>query len=156
MRKKSVSLFAIALFIGCMGGGSIRDLSLSPAATIIRTDNYKILGKSEGQSSSFFLFNLFPVTNPMNIEYALSQAVQKIPGGQSMVNIRIWHETQYFFPLGRVHTVNVEGDVVSFDSSIDPEKIQLKDPKKQKSPDEGIKVGGEKPPTGGITVGGKK
>ncbi|MBE7413579.1 MAG: hypothetical protein L6Q54_06065 [Leptospiraceae bacterium] len=159
MKKRSVSFLLIAqlFFASCMGGGYSRDISITPSATVIRTDNYKILGKSEGRSSVFFLFNLFPVTNPLNIEYALSQAVQKIPGGQSMVNIKIWHETQYYFPLGRVHIVNVEGDVVSFETSpiqeILPDK---KDPtKKQKLPDGGIKVGNEKPPAGGITVGGK-
>ena len=53
------------------------------------------------------------MTNPLNIEYAMSQAVQKIPGGDTIINISIWHETHYYFPLGTVSVVKVEGDVIS-------------------------------------------
>jgi hypothetical protein len=84
-----------------------------------------ILGSAEGESSTFFYLGLFPLTNPLNIEYAMSQAVQKIPGGDTLVNVKIWHETHYFFPLGTVSVVKVEGDVISV-KEIDP---PLGDPK---------------------------
>jgi len=110
-------------------GGNVRQIGLVPSATIIQSTDYKILGRAEGESSTFFLLGLFPVTRPLSINYALNQAVEKVKGGNSMVNISIWHETHFYFPLGRVSVVKVEGDVVGFapiDSGIKDNKSQTK------------------------------
>ena len=117
-------LFILFLFVNCMGGitdkgGRVRNTGLISEATLIRKDKLNILGSSEGESSTFFYLGLFPLTNPLNIEYAMSQAVQKVPGGDTLVNVKIWHETHYFFPLGTVSVVKVEGDVISV-KEIDP------------------------------------
>ena len=117
-------LFILFLFMNCMGGitdkgGRVRNTGLISEATLIRKDKLNILGSSEGESSTFFYLGLFPLTNPLNIEYAMSQAVQKVPGGDTLVNVKIWHETHYFFPLGTVSVVKVEGDVISV-KEIDP------------------------------------
>ncbi len=117
-------LFILLLFMNCMGGitdkgGRVRNTGLISEATLIRKDKLNILGSSEGESSTFFYLGLFPLTNPLNIEYAMSQAVQKVPGGDTLVNVKIWHETHYFFPLGTVSVVKVEGDVISV-KEIDP------------------------------------
>jgi hypothetical protein len=111
-------LFILFLFMNCMGGitdkgGRVRNTGLISEATLIRKDKLNILGSAEGESSTFFYLGLFPLTNPLNIEYAMSQAVQKVPGGDTLVNVKIWHETHYFFPLGTVSVVKVEGDVIS-------------------------------------------
>lgn len=111
-------LFILLLFMNCMGGiidkgGRVRNTGLISEATLIRKDKLNILGSAEGESSTFFYLGLFPLTNPLNIEYAMSQAVQKVPGGDTLVNVKIWHETHYFFPLGTVSVVKVEGDVIS-------------------------------------------
>ncbi|MCB1156362.1 MAG: hypothetical protein H7A25_21265 [Leptospiraceae bacterium] len=126
-------------------------MAFVPAATIVRGEGYKILGREEGETSTFFLFGLFPLTNPLNIEYAMSQAVQKIDGGQSLVNVGIWHETHYYYPIGTVSVLKVEGDVVNF-SSVDRPLFEDKEKKGSK-----VKIGNlPKTNSGGLTVGGKK
>lgn len=95
-------------------GGFVRQMAILPAATIVRGSSYKTLGTAQGESSTFIILGLFPITRPLNIQYAMSQAVRKVEGGQSLVNLKIWHETHYYFPLGKVSVVKVEGDVVSF------------------------------------------
>jgi hypothetical protein len=123
-------LFILFLLMNCMGGitdkgGHVRNTGLISEATLIRKDKLNILGSSDGESSTFFYLGLIPLTNPLNIEYAMSQAVQKVPGGDTLVNVKIWHETHYFFPLGTVSVVKVEGDVISV-KEVDP---PLGDPK---------------------------
>lgn len=118
------------LFMNCMGGiiekgGRVRNTGLISEATLIRKDKLNILGTAEGESSTFFYLGLIPLTNPLNIEYAMSQAVQKIPGGDTLVNVKIWHETHYYFPLGTVSVVKVEGDVISV-KDIEPSSGDLK------------------------------
>lgn len=78
-------------------GGRVRDPRLIDSATILRSTDYEELGTSTGESSVFFLFGLIPMTNPLNMDYALSEAVRKIPGGKTMVKVRYWHETHLFF-----------------------------------------------------------
>lgn len=108
---------------GCAGGvtergGHTRVVQMTPQATIIRSSGYSKLGKAEGESSTLYLLGFIPVTNPLNMEYAMSQAVQKVPGGQSMVDIVYWHETHYYFPLGLVSVLKVEGTVVSLQANL--------------------------------------
>ncbi len=125
-------------------GGSTDHVMLLPSATMIRGAPYEILcydasrradGEGEessappvravpleeyeggceevGESSTFFLFNLFPVTPRLDMEYAMAVAIQKLEG-DSMVNIRAWHETHYYSLLGRVSVLKVKGDVIRF------------------------------------------
>jgi hypothetical protein len=130
-------LLSVLVSVNCAGaltekGGQTRNNHITPQATLIRSSNYKILGTSSGESSTLFLFGLFPVTNTLDIEYAMSQAVQKVPGGQSLVGIQYWHETHVFFPLGTVSVLVVEGKVISYESDIsEQDKTQKKNSKKQ-------------------------
>lgn len=122
------------------------NMHMTPSATIIRSDGYKILGTEIGETSTFFLFGLIPVTNPVNIEYALSQAVQKIEGGESMINLVIWNEIHYFYPLGTVSVTKVKGDVISLKANQTPlfeESKSSKGIKVNSSIQGGIKVGGQ-------------
>jgi hypothetical protein len=122
------------------------NMQMIDSATIIRSEGYKILGTETGETSTFFLFGLIPVTNPVNIEFALSQAVQKVQGGDSIVNMTVWHETHYFFPLGTVSVTKVRGDIVSLktDSTV-PLFEEADKNKKTTSPKKGIdkKSGGK-------------
>ncbi|PJZ57304.1 hypothetical protein [Leptospira barantonii] len=188
--NKRITFFAIILFFvlgNCMGatlfepGGRARGPAIYESATIIRTSGYDILEESEGESSTFFLFGMIPVTNPISIDYALSQAVQKVPGGRSLVGIRVWHETHVMFPLGTVSVLKVKGDVIG--NKEESERLKLENQKKEaaeaaakegkqnvesspsSSPSSsgGISVGGGKrssnsgsQESGGISVGGKK
>src|SRR5262249_2769340 len=69
----------------------------------------------EGESSVFFLFNIVPVTPPINPEYAIGSAVQRLEG-DTMINIRTWHETHYYSILGRVSVFKVKGRIIKFQS----------------------------------------
>nr|WP_230458309.1 hypothetical protein [Leptospira weilii] len=173
-----IGFFTIVLFFvfgNCMGatlfspGGRVRSPALYDSATIIRTAGYDILEESEGESSTFFVFGMIPLTNPISIDYALSQAVQKVPGGRSLVGIKVWHETHVMFPLGTVSVLKVKGSVIG--NKEEAERLKLEQQKKESSTEDaiskdekqnsgGISVGGGKrssPPTsGGISVGGKK
>jgi hypothetical protein len=93
-------------------GGRVTNTRLIDSATIIRSKDYMELGVSSGESSVFFLFGLIPVTNPLNMDYALSEAVQKIPGGKSLIKIKYWQETHLFFPVGTVSVLKVKGTVI--------------------------------------------
>lgn len=109
--------FLIFFLASCAGaitdrGGHSRVIRMAPAATIIRSQDYTILGKAQGESSTLFLLGLFPVTNALNMQYAMSQAIQSYPGGQSMTDMVYWHETHYYYPIGTVSVVKVEGTVV--------------------------------------------
>ena len=91
-----------------------RDVSILNEARIIREVNYQIIEKAEGEHSQFYFLYIFPVTPHLDMEYALSQAVQKVENGESIVNLKIWHETHNYFPLGKVSVVKVEGDVIKY------------------------------------------
>jgi hypothetical protein len=139
IQKKLVSIF-LFLCLNCMAAIRNKNVSLGqnqivPSATIIREDGYKVLGESSSETSTFFILGLFPVTNPLNIEYALSQAVQKIPGGNSMIGVYIWNENQNIFPLGTISVLKVKGTVISF--KVEPEEKESiqnskESPKKKK------------------------
>ncbi len=151
------------LFLSCTGnpfnwekGGHVREASIVPSATIIRGEGYKILEKAEGESSTYMFLGLIPMTDPLNIEFAMSQAVQKVEGGQSLVNVEVWHETHYYFPVGKVSVLKVRGDVVSFAAGTE----QLFQDKKGKEVKPTEPSGGLKVPVpkeeGGLKVGGNK
>ncbi|TGL75877.1 hypothetical protein [Leptospira yasudae] len=177
------SVLIVSLLGNCMGatlfepGGRVRSPGIYESATIIRTSGYDILEEAEGESSTFFVFGLIPITNPISIDYAMSQAVQKVPGGRSLVGIKVWHETHVMFPLGTVSVLKVKGSVIG--NKEESERLRLEEqrkketaetsasqPQDEKSKPEsssgGISVGGGKrssnagQESGGISVGGKK
>ena len=88
-------------------------VELGPPVKYVKREDYKGGCEQEGEHSMFFLFNLIPATAPLNPEYALSQAVQRLEG-DTMVNIRAWHEVHYYSVLGRVSVFKVRGDVIRF------------------------------------------
>lgn len=174
------STLLLAALASCMGatlfspGGRVRSPGMYDSATIIRTSGYDVLEESIGESSTFFVFGMIPITNPISIDYALSQAVQKVPGGRSIVNIKVWHETHVMFPLGTVSVLKVKGSVIG--NREEAEKLKLEQQKKDAeagkdpastrtdsdpSSSGGFSVGAKKSSdssqdSGGISVGGKK
>lgn len=95
-----------------------------PAGPPVRFEDpgtYKGGCELEGESSVFFLFNLWPATPRLNPEYAFAAAVQKVEG-DSMINVQTWHETHYYSLLGLVHVFKVRGDVIKFLTGEDPRK----------------------------------
>lgn len=84
----------------------------------------------EGESSIFFLFNMFPVTGKLDPEYAIATAVQRLEG-DTMIRMRTWHETHYYSILGRVAVFKVRGRVIKF---LSQEELDPKNPRKETDP----------------------
>ncbi|MBM9576131.1 hypothetical protein JWG45_03100 [Leptospira sp. 201903070] len=157
------STLLLAALANCMGatlfspGGRVRSPEMYDSATIIRTSGYDVLEESIGESSTFFVFGMIPITNPISIDYALSQAVQKVPGGRSIVNIKVWHETHVMFPLGTVSVLKVKGNVIG--NREEAEKLKLEQQKKDAEAAKNPSSAGsesDSPSSGGISVGSKK
>ncbi len=85
----------------------------APPVKKVNPEDYNGSCRVEGESSQFFLFNMFPAAGSINAAYAISQAVQKMEG-DTMINLQEWHETHYYSILGRVAVYKVTGDVIQF------------------------------------------
>lgn len=85
--------------------------------------------EQEGESSVFILFNFIPVTSPLNPEYAIGIPVQKMEG-DSMINIRYWHETHYYSALGRVSVFKIRGDVIKY---LSEDEIKQREARRKKA-----------------------
>lgn len=84
-----------------------------PPVRYIPAEEYTGGCEEEGEHSMFFIFNIIPVTSPINPHYALSMAVQRLEG-DSMIHIKTWHETHYYSLLGRAIVYKIRGDVIRF------------------------------------------
>lgn len=82
---------------------------------LILRDAYQGGCERDGQTSVFFLLNLFPLTDPLDTERAIALAVQSVEG-DSMVNLRVWHEIHYYGLIGRVAVWHVRGDVIRYET----------------------------------------
>lgn len=98
--------------MGCIGSHVSKEIYLYDSATVVRSTDYKILGKGKGQDSAFYLLGMFPVTKAPNVELAMSQILEKYPTGKTLINVKIQREDKAYFPLGLVTVVNVTADVV--------------------------------------------
>lgn len=103
---------ALIMAMGCIGSHVPKEIHLFDSATVVRSTEYKILGKGKGQDSAFYLLGMFPVTKAPNVELAMSQILEKYPTGKTLINIKIQREDKAYFPLGLVTIVNVTADVV--------------------------------------------
>lgn len=88
----------------------------TPPVTYVTPEEYKGGCEVNGESSRFFLFHLWPVTPALDPAYAMGIPVQELEG-DSMINIRTWHETHYYSILGHVRVFRVRGDVIRFDEA---------------------------------------
>ncbi|TGM56195.1 hypothetical protein EHQ91_15035 [Leptospira biflexa] len=105
-------LIGIINLVGCIGSHVPKEIHLFDSATVVRSTDYKVLGKGTGQDSAFYLLGMFPVTKAPNVELAMSQILEKYPTGKTLINIKIQVEDKAYFPLGLVTVVNVTADVV--------------------------------------------
>ncbi|MCR9143677.1 MAG: hypothetical protein NXI24_15625 [bacterium] len=87
--------------------------SLGPPVRLTPAENYRGGCEVEGESSVFLLFNIWPATRPLDVEYAISTAVQRLEG-DTMIRIHAWHETHYYSLLGRARVFKVRGDVIRY------------------------------------------
>ena len=90
--------------------------NLGPPVFYLEPTEYQGAGCfSDGESSVFFLFNLWPVTPPLDPDYAISLAVQRLRG-DTMINMVFWHEVHYYSLLGSAFVFHVRGNVIKFAS----------------------------------------
>ena len=87
--------------------------NLGPPITYLEAHNYSGGCEQTGESSVFFLFNMWPATPPLDPEYAVAAAVQGLEG-DTMINITYWHETHYYSLLGTAFVFKARGDVIKF------------------------------------------
>lgn len=77
---------------------------------------YKGGCEEEGETSRFYMLHLWPVTPPLDPAYAMGRPVQELEG-DTMINVRAWHETHYYSILGHVRLYRVRGDVIRFNTT---------------------------------------
>ncbi len=87
--------------------------TLGPPVRLVPMAEYDGRCSLTGEASTFFLFNLWPVTPPLDAEYAIGSAVQSVEG-DTMIRIRIWHESHYYSLLGHAQVLKARGDVIRF------------------------------------------
>ncbi|MCB1169617.1 MAG: hypothetical protein KDK25_04755 [Leptospiraceae bacterium] len=85
-----------------------------PAIKLVSPKTYSGGCEQTASSSVYYLLHLFPATPPMDAHYALGLAVQKLEG-DTMINIKTWHETHYYSLLGHVRVFKIKGDVIRFE-----------------------------------------
>ncbi len=87
--------------------------TLNPAFLYVDPDRYNGGCEVTGESSVFFLLNLWPVTPDLDPSYAIGTAIQEREG-DNMIRLRAWRETHYYSLLGRAVTWKVRGDVIRY------------------------------------------
>lgn len=104
-----------------------------PPVYYISEKEYEGGCEQTGESSVFFLFHMWPVTEPLHPEYALGQAVQSLEG-DTMIRAKSWEEQHVYFVLGRVSVYKVRGDVIKFLTVEETEKARKLEIEKKKKP----------------------
>lgn len=94
--------------------------SLGPPVVYLPAHEYRGGCEQTGETSVFFLFNMWPSTAPLDPEYAVATAVQSLEG-DTMINISYWHETHYYSILGTAFVFKARGDVIKF---LAPEELR--------------------------------
>lgn len=104
------SLLICSLLTGCVYSHT-RVLGIEPQARVI-DQNYRVLGESEGKSSSFNLLWIIPVTPRVSYDRAVYEAVSKYRG-DNLIDVRTWLERQIWFG-GMVEILHVKGTVIQY------------------------------------------
>ena len=103
----------ISIFIsGCLHF-STRAAGIEPQARIFENKKYTVLGEAEGQSSSFNLLWIIPVTPRIDCKKAADQAVES-KNGDNLIEVRTWKERQVWL-LGLVEILYVRGKVIRYE-----------------------------------------
>jgi hypothetical protein len=85
---------------------------IEPLARALEQSDFEDLGESDGESSSFILLWLIPVTRPLSYDAAVDDAISK-KDGDNLINVRSWIERQYWV-MGTVQVLRVKGSVIRY------------------------------------------
>lgn len=99
------------LITGCLSSRFI-SRGIEPEVYPHKSSRYIVLGPSEGQSSSFNLIWLIPVTPRVNYKQAADEAIGKL-GGDNLIDVKIWMQKTHWI-IGTVDTLHVKGTVIQY------------------------------------------
>lgn len=113
MRGAVVALCAIGLFTfaGCLSI-STHPRGAEPSARPMEDRPYEIVGQSEGESSSFRLFWIFPVTPSLDLNRAVEEAIIA-KGGDNLIGVT-WSVERQVWIVGTLIGVHVKGQVIRY------------------------------------------
>ena len=100
------------LVAGCLHK-RVRPTGLGPQAKVMENKKYRVLGESEGQSSSFNLLWLIPVTVRIDYDRAVNEAINSLHG-DNLIEVRTWKEIQIWI-VGMVEILHVKGKVIQYE-----------------------------------------
>jgi hypothetical protein len=112
-------VFSITCLIACaiLATGCLynrtRLTDISPQAKVIESGRYRVLGVSEGTSSSFNLLWFLPVTPRIDYDRAVNDAVAGMRG-DNIIEVKTWIERQVWI-VGMVEILHVRGKVIQYE-----------------------------------------
>lgn len=101
----------VALLCGCLAKYS-RPGGVRPSYLAMRDGAYDIQGEVSGESSSFNLLWLIPVTPEISFDAAMQDAIRS-KGGDNLIDVR-WEWEQQHWIVGTVTVLTVRGKVISY------------------------------------------
>lgn len=107
---------------------STRSGGIEPSFLPMEGKKYEVAGKASGESSSFYLLWMIPVTSPHRLEEALKSAMQE-KGADNLIDIR-WHLEKQVWILGTVYVIHAEGTAVRLTDDAIEENLPKRNPKK--------------------------
>lgn len=120
---ESSTLFRAAIIVWCFAilvtgciRSNVRATGIEPEAKRMIPGNYRVLGETEVQSSSFNLLWVFPVTPRISYESAVNDAIARL-GGDNLINVRTWIERQIWIG-GLVEILHVRGTVIMYGEEV--------------------------------------
>ncbi len=135
---ESSALFRVAIIVWCFailvtGSGCVRSnvraTGIEPVAKRMIPGNYRVLGETEAQSSSFNLLWVFPVTPRISYESAVNDAIARL-GGDNLINVRTWIERQIWIG-GMVEILHVRGTVIMYGEDVSDQTTGVLPEKKE-------------------------
>lgn len=117
------ALLAALALTGCLSARTSVS-GLSPSAYELQGKRYQELGPAEGQSTSFNLFWILPVTPRVSYQAALENAIAK-QKGDNLINVRVWKRREYWV-VGTLDYLYVEGTVIKYDDGAPEARAKVK------------------------------
>jgi hypothetical protein len=116
-RKPGIAAAAACLICAILVSGClhqrVRSTGIGPQAKVMENKKYRVLGESEGQSSSFNLLWFIPVTLRLDYDRAVNDAISKM-NGDNLIEVRTWKEVQIWI-VGMVEILHVKGKVIQYE-----------------------------------------
>jgi hypothetical protein len=116
-KKEGIIIIAACIICSVLVSGClhqrVRCTGLGPQAKVMENKEYRILGESEGKSSSFNLLWFIPVTLRIDYDRAVNEAINKM-NGDNLIEVRTWKEVQIWI-VGMVEILHVKGKVIKYE-----------------------------------------